>query len=176
MTGLTGVAAAAFAASAGKLFFLHVGNQKPNQFDNDNPVLVGMDGLKEFVSILYVLEKMQWTGHVEFDNHMLRTDTAPGKENARTLRRRFIELDVEAYRLAERAAHRLVENGELGALQDHLWNSHHEVAELLQKGDPKSVLALNVYYTQVNHEPQEIGRLDLLVDRLMLGMDHETAD
>lgn len=58
MTGLSAVAAAGFAASMGKLFFLHVGNQKPNQFDNDNPVLIGMDGLKEFVSILYILNTM----------------------------------------------------------------------------------------------------------------------
>ena len=95
MTGLTGVAAAAFAVSMNKLFFLHIGNQKPNQFDNDNPVLIGMDGIKEFISILFVLEKMGWEGHVEYDNHILRTDTAPGKSNAISRRRAFIELNVE---------------------------------------------------------------------------------
>lgn len=169
MTGLTGVAAAAFAASAGKLFFLHVGNQKPDQFDNDNPVLVGMDGVKEFISVLYVLERMEWEGHVEFDNHMLRTDTAPGADNARTLRRRFIELDVEAYRLAESVAHRLAGNTELGRIQDRLWNSHRDVARLLDRGDPEKIASLRVDYDQVNGETLDIGGLDLLADRLMLG-------
>jgi xylose isomerase len=173
MTGLTGVAAAAFAASAGKLFFLHVGNQKPDQFDNDNPVLVGMDGVKEFISVLYVLEKMGWRGHVEFDNHMLRTDAAPGGGNARDLRRRFIELDVEAYRLAEDVARRLAEHREINALQDRLWGSHPEVAALLARGDPGEIAALGIDYRQVNQEPLDIGRLDLLVDRVLLGAGGE---
>ncbi len=170
MTGLTGVAAAAFAASLEKLFFLHVGNQKPNQFDNDNPVLVGMDGLKEFISILYVLDKMGWEGHVEFDNHMLRTDTAPGKDNRIKLRKDYIELDVEAYRIAEDKANMLADDGEINSLQDMLFSSHLEIADILESGDPEKIAHTDVDYNSVNEEALQIGGLDMVVNKKILGL------
>lgn len=170
MTGLTGVAAAAMAAHYGKLFFLHIGNQKPNQFDNDNPVLVGMDGLKEFISILYVLNKMGWNGHVEFDNHILRTDTAPGEKNAVQLRKEFIELNVDAYRTAEARAQDIARDSEINGLQDELWNSFSECAEILITGDPKKISAEKVDYKSVNETALRIGELDMRVNKKLLGM------
>jgi xylose isomerase len=170
MTGLTGVQAACFAASQNKLFFLHVGNQKPNQFDNDNPVLIGIDGLKEFISILYALSKMGWDGHIEYDNHMLRTDTASGEENAVTLRRRFIELDVESYRMAEEKANRLEADKGIIGLQEKLWNSHADMAKILKSGDFEKIAAAKVDYNSVNREALGIGNLDMLVNRKLLGL------
>lgn len=170
MTGLTGVGAAAFAATLGKLFFLHVGNQKPNQFDNDNPVLVGMDGLKEFISILYVLDKMGWEGHVEFDNHMLRTDTAPGKDNRIKLREDYVELDVEAYRIAEDKANLLADDGEINSLQNRLFNSHLEIADILESGDPEKIAHAHVDYNSANEEALQIGGLDMVVNKKILGL------
>jgi xylose isomerase len=169
MTGLTGVAAAAFAASMGKLFFLHIGNQKPNQFDNDNPVLVGMDGIKEFISILYVLHRMGWKGYVEYDNHMLRTDTAPGAGNAVALRRKFIELDVEAYRLAEETADRLAEDAEIDARQRALWDGNTDIARVLASADIDAIDAAKVDYEKVNGTPIDLGALDMLVNKKLLG-------
>ncbi len=49
MTNLSAINAIAMAINAGKLYFIHLGNQKPGQFDNDNPVMTGMDGVKEFI-------------------------------------------------------------------------------------------------------------------------------
>jgi xylose isomerase len=170
MTGLTGVGAAALAASFGKLFFLHIGNQKPNQFDNDNPVLVGMDGLKEFISILYILTKMGWNGHVEFDNHILRTDTAPGRENGINLRREYIRLNVEAYKIAEDRANRLAADKEIDTLQDSLWNHHTDVADILVKGNIETIAATTVDYDAVNEEALKIGSLDMVVNRKILGL------
>jgi xylose isomerase len=170
MTGLTGVAAAAFAASMGKLFFLHVGNQKPDQFDNDNPVMIGMDGIKEFISVLWVLDKMGWDGHVEYDNHMLRTDTAPGSRNGRELRQRFIKLNVDSFRLAEKKARQLGENADIAALQKTLWNGHQHVARALDSGSIDSLSSLKIDYDGVNGEPVEIGQLDMMVNRALLGM------
>ncbi len=170
MTGLTGVAAAAMAAHFGKLFFLHIGNQKPNQFDNDNPVLVGMDGIKEFISILYVLNKMGWQGHVEFDNHILRTDTAPGTQNALKLRGEFIQLNVDAYRTAEEKANELAEDGSINALQDTLWNSHPEIADILSSGDPNKITQAKVDYSSVNEEALSLGKLDMRVNKKLLGL------
>jgi xylose isomerase len=57
MTGLTSTGSVAFALSMGKFFFLHMGNQKPNQFDNDNPPLIGMDGVKELISVIYLINR-----------------------------------------------------------------------------------------------------------------------
>lgn len=170
MTGLTGVAAAAMAVSFGKLFFLHIGNQKPNQFDNDNPVLVGMDGLKEFISILYVLEKMGWQGHVEFDNHILRTDTAPGEANKTKIRREFIELNVDAYRTAESRAIKLAEDDEINSIQDKLWNSHQEIADILKNGDLDKISSAGVDYNSVNEEALKLGSLDMLVNKKIMGI------
>lgn len=171
MTGLTGVAAAAMAAHFGKLFFLHIGNQKPNQFDNDNPVLIGIDGVKEFVSILFVLKRMGWRGYVEFDNHVLRTDTAPGAGNAVTVRKEFIELDVDAYRTAERKANSMAEDPDISRLQGRLWDSFPEIARILKTGDLKKIADAEVDYEAVNREAVSIGKLDLLVNKKLFGLE-----
>jgi len=170
MTGLSAVAAAGFAASMGKLFFLHVGNQKPNQFDNDNPVLVGMDGLKEFVSVLYILNKMNWDGYLEFDNHILRTDAVPGKKNAIALRRKFIELNIDAVRAAENKANQLADDSDINKIQDRLWNSHQSVEKILQSGDLQVIEKAVVDYKAVNEEPLELGLLDLMVNKKIMGL------
>lgn len=170
MTGLTAVAAVGYALNSGKLFFLHVGNQKPNQFDNDVPPLIGVDGLKEFVSILVLLINAEWPGYVEFDNHMLRTDTAPGKENRIALRRKFIELDVESYRLAEKKAVAIATDKEIRKKQDMLLNLAPQVEEVLRTGDPQGIANLKVDYKDLVGTPLSIGDLDLLVDRRIFGM------
>ena len=170
MTGLTSIAAISFAASMGKLFFLHAGNQKPNEFDNDNPVLIGMDGLKEFISILFVLGKIGWNSHVEFDNHMLRTDAAPGKKNIKKLRRNFIELTVESYRTAEKKANALLDNIELSNLQNSLWNKSKDIENLLKRRDFNEILKTRLNYNGINEEPIEIGKLDLTFTKSILGM------
>jgi xylose isomerase len=169
MTGLSAVGAIGLAVAMNKLFFLHVGNQKPNQFDNDNPPMIGMDGLKEFVSILYLLARADWKGYVEFDNHMLRTDTAPGAENKVALRRKFIELDVSSYRLAEKKAVALAEDKEIGAAQDKLWNAAGDVAKTLASGDLATIAALKIDYDAVARAPIRIGELDHLVNRKIFG-------
>ncbi len=81
-----------------------------------------MDGLKETVAALWLLERMGWQGHVEFDNHVLRTDTAPGRENAVRIRMDFIRQNVENYRMAERKAQALAADPELAKLQAALWD------------------------------------------------------
>ena len=104
------------AVQAKKLFFLHVGNQKPGQFDNDLPMLVGMDGIKEMVAMLWLLDRMGWQGHAEFDNHILRADTAPGKENSTRIRMDFIRQNIENYRMAEKKAHDLAADPDLNKM------------------------------------------------------------
>ncbi|MGO9309009.1 MAG: TIM barrel protein, partial [Spirochaetia bacterium] len=121
MTGLTAEVAVAMAVQAKKLFFLHVGNQKPGQFDNDLPMLVGMDGIKEMVAVLWLLDRMDWQGHIEYDNHILRTDTAPGRENSTRIRMDFIRQNVENYRMAEKKAHDLAADPDLAKMMAALW-------------------------------------------------------
>ncbi len=170
MTGLTSIAAVAFAASMGKLFFIHAGNQKPDQYDNDNPVLVGIDGVKEFISIIYLLYKLEWKGYVEFDNHMLRTDTAPGPKNKIALRRKYIELVVDAYRVAEKKAMELVKDRAIAEEQGKLWDSHSDIAGILSSRDTEKILRTKIDYTAVCQEPITIGKLDMLVNKTLLGV------
>jgi xylose isomerase len=170
MAGLTSVTAVGFALSMKKLFFLHLGNQKPDQFDNDNPPLIGMDGLKELVSILWLLNKYRWEGLVEFDNHMLRTDAAPGEKNRIALRHEYVELAVDAYRTLEAKANDLLKDRKIAAAQEKLWDSHETIASVLSSGDTEKIASIKVDYDAVVREPLRIGDLDLKVDRRIFGM------
>ncbi|MEN3186641.1 MAG: hypothetical protein ABDK94_08720 [Atribacterota bacterium] len=170
MTGLTSIGAVAFALSMNKLFFLHVGNQKPNQFDNDNPPLVGMDGMKEFISILYLLNRWNWDGVVEFDNHMLRTDAVPGTEEELTVRREYIKLVVDLYRLAEKKALTLVNDPLLSSLQERLWHRYQDIEDILQSAQLSELLSTRVDVDAVLLEKSRIGQLDFVANERLLGM------
>ncbi|HTO22206.1 MAG TPA: TIM barrel protein [Spirochaetia bacterium] len=170
MTGLTAEVAVAMAVHAKKLPFLHVGNQKPNQFDNDLPILVGMDGVKEMVATLWLLDRMEWQGHIEYDNHILRSDCAPGKENATRIRMDFIRQNVENYRMAEKKAHDIGADPELNKMMAALWDKEPALARTLQKGDTAEILAARTDYDKVNGTGLQIARLDQLATRRLMGM------
>ena len=170
MTNLSAEVAVAMAVHAQKMFFLHVGNQKPGQFDNDLPMLTGMDGLKEMVAVLWLLDRMNWPGHVEFDNHILRTDTAPGKDNSTRIRMDFIRLNVENFRMAEKKARDLGADPELAKMMSALWDKEPGIAKTLAQGDPAEMLKTNVDYDKVNGTGLQISRLDQMVNRRIFGM------
>jgi xylose isomerase len=170
MTNLSAEVAVALAASAQKLFFLHMGNQKPGQFDNDLPTLVGMDGIKEMVAVLWLLERIGWQGHVEFDNHILRTDTAPGKENSARIRMDFIRQNVENFRMAERKAKEIAADPEVAKLMAGLWEKEPALAKTLSQSDTTEIMKASVDYDRVNGTAIQIARLDQLVTRKLLGM------
>ncbi len=170
MTNLSATVAAGIAAHAGKLFFLHVGNQKPGQFDNDFPVLSGMDGVKEFVALIWLLEKVGWQGHVEFDNHILRADGAPGKDNSSRLRMDFIRQNVESFRMAEKKAHELAADQDLNKLMSALWDKEPALAKMLTQADFAAILKASVDYGKVNAAALQIGRLDAMVNKKLLGI------
>jgi xylose isomerase len=170
MTGLTAEVAVAMAVQAQKLFFLHVGNQKPGQFDNDLPMLVGMDGIKEMVATLWLLDRMNWQGYLEFDNHILRTDTAPGKENSARIRMDFIRQNVENCRMAEKKAHDLATDPDLNKMMAALWEKEPGIAKVLAKGETAEILKTSVDYDKVNGTGLQIARLDQLATRRLMGM------
>jgi|YNPBryunderm2012_1023409.scaffolds.fasta_scaffold01653_8 xylose isomerase len=169
MTGLTSIGSVAFALSMGKLFFLHVGNQKPNQFDNDNPPLIGMDGIKELISVIYLINRWGWDGVVEFDNHMLRTDATPGTQHKIEVRREYISLTVDAYRLAERKAHAILADEVVRIAQEKLWRSDAKINEILERKDLEEIASARLDYRETLYEKIQIGYLDLLVNQKMLG-------
>ncbi|TFG61399.1 MAG: hypothetical protein E4H36_10515 [Spirochaetales bacterium] len=168
MTNLSPVAAVAFALSMNKLLFLHVGSQKAGQFDNDNPPLLGMDGLKELVSIFYILNKYDWKGYIEFDNHMFRTDAAPGEKNRIKLREKYIELCVDAYRLAEAKAFKLASDKTIASKLVKIWKEDKNLDAILAKGDTAKIQSLAINYKAVVEEASAIGELDLLVNKKIL--------
>jgi xylose isomerase len=153
-----------------KLFFIHVGAQKPGQFDNDNPPTIGMDGLKEMISIIYIINKYGWEGYIEFDNHMLRTDTLPGDGDKIETRKKYIALAVEAYRMVETKAIQLVKDEEIAAKQVSVWKDDTGLEALLSSGDTGKIAAAKIDYTSVVSDPIEIGELDLTVNKKLLGL------
>ncbi len=169
MTGLSASAAAGFTASLGKLFFLHFGNQKPGQFDNDNPPLIGMDGIKETVGVFWILDQLKWNGHVEFDCHVLRTDCAPGKTNAIDLRKDFIRMCVEALRMTENVADSIMKDSKISKMQAKLWDASPALANILSDGDIEAIRKAKIDIEKVVKTPIGIGRLDLAVNKKMFG-------
>jgi hypothetical protein len=170
MTNLSAEVAVAMAIHAQKMPFIHLGNQKPGQFDNDFPMLTGMDGIKEMVAVLWLLDRMSWQGHAEFDNHVLRTDTAPGKENSARVRMDFIRQNVENFRMAEKKARELGADADLNKTMAGLWDREPGIAKVLTQGDPAEMQKTPVDYDKVNGTALQIGRLDQMVNKRLLGM------
>jgi xylose isomerase len=170
MTNLSAINAIGMAVNAGKLPFIHLGNQKPGQFDNDSPVMTGMDGVKEIIGVLWMLEKLGWNGHIEFDNHVLRTDAAPGKENGVAIRKAFIKHNVESYRLAEKKASQLAGNAALNALHAAICDKPSPNLKALESYDLKALQAAKIDYKKLNETPVNIGALDFEVNKALLGM------
>jgi xylose isomerase len=170
MTNLSAINAIAMAVHAGKLPFFHMGNQKPGQFDNDSPVLTGMDGLKETIGVLWMLEKANWKGYIEFDNHMLRTDAAPGKQNTESLRMEFIEHNVASLRLAETKAAQLAANPALNQLHAAICDKPSPLSMALAKYDFESLAAAKIDYKKLNETSARVAALDFEFNKAILGV------
>jgi len=169
MTNLSASNAAAMAIHAGKLPFLHIGNQKAGQFDNDSPTLTGMDGLKEMVGLGWILEKLDWKGHIEFDNHVLRTDAAPGKENAIQVRKNFIKFNVEAWRLVEKKAEQLAGNKDLDKARVVVLGKTSPIEKALDSYDLKAIQAAKIDYKKVNEVVTSNADIDMAFNKAILG-------
>jgi hypothetical protein len=113
---------------------------------------------------------MDWQGHIEYDNHILRTDTAPGKENSTRIRMDFIRQNVENYRMAEKKAHDIAADPELAKMMAALWDREPGMAKILSKGETAEILAAAPDYDKVNGTGLQIARLDQLATRRLLGM------
>jgi len=170
MTNLSATNAAGIAIHAGKMPFLHVGNQKPGQFDNDSPILTGMDGLKEMISVLWMLDILDWKGHIEFDNHVLRSDAAPGEKNAMQVRKDFIKFNVDSYRLAEKKAQELAENKHLQKLRSELLDKTSSVDKALASYDLKTLNETIIDYKRVNETVISNANIDYEFNKALLGM------
>jgi xylose isomerase len=170
MTNLSAINAIAMAINAGKLPFIHLGNQKPGQFDNDNPTMTGMDGVKEIIGVLWMMKKLNWNGHIEYDNHVLRTDTAPGKENAITIRKEFIKHNVESYRLAETKADQLAENATLNKLFSEICDKQSSLIQALENYDFDTINKTIIDYDKLNKTPVKIAQLDYELNKALLGL------
>jgi hypothetical protein len=170
MTNLSASNAAAMAINAGKLPFLHVGNQKAGQFDNDSPVLTGMDGLKEMVGLVWILEKLDWKGHIEFDNHVLRTDAAPGEKNKIQVRKDFVQFNVDSWRLAEKKAEQLAANKDLDKIRATVIGKTSPITKALDSYDLKAIQAAKLDYQKLVETPTSNANIDHAFNKALLGM------
>jgi xylose isomerase len=170
MTNLSACNAAAMAINAGKLPFLHVGNQKAGQFDNDFPVLTGMDGLKEMIGLIWILEKLDWKGPIEFDNHTLRTDAAPGAANKIQIRKDFLKFNVESYRMAEKKAEQLAANKDLDKVRAAVLGKSSPLARSLESYDIKALQDARIDYKKVNETATSNANIDFAFNKKILGL------
>jgi xylose isomerase len=170
MTLLSPFVALALAIHRRKLFFVHLGNQKPGQFDNDSPTMIGMSGVKETVGMFWLLDKLGWQGHFEFDNHILRSDTAPGKENATKIRMDFIRYNVENVRMAEKKAQVIKDDKEIRKAQEAIWEGAVHLARMLSQGDTQGLLDQQIDVAKVDARAVDITGLDTVVNRRLLGL------
>jgi hypothetical protein len=113
---------------------------------------------------------MEWPGHIEYDNHILRVDTAPGKENSTRIRMDFIRQNVENYRMAEKKAHDIAADPDLNKMMSALWDREPAMAKILSKGDSAEILAAKLDYDKVNGTGLQVARLDQLATRRLMGM------
>lgn len=170
MTNLSATNAAGMAVHAGKLPFLHVGNQKSGQFDNDSPILTGMDGLKEMISVLWILEILDWKGYIEFDNHVLRTDAGPGQANSIQVRKDFVKFNVDSYRLAEKKAEQLAANVELQKMRSAVLDKTSPVSQALSSFDLNALNSTKIDYTKVNETVVSNASIDYAFNKALLGL------
>lgn len=111
------------AVEAGKLFFLHLGNQIDGQFDNDFPPLIGPTNLKRTIAMFLYLAEVGWNGTVEYDCHPMRSDGAPGSQNAQDTRWEFMKLCVEMTSLVESIiVPRILDDPRVAEARDKVWN------------------------------------------------------
>jgi len=104
---------------------------------------------------------------VEFDNHMLRTDATPGTQHKIEVRREYISLTVDAYRLAERKAHAILADEVVRIAQEKLWILMRRSTKCWNGKILKKLPRLDDQETL--YEKIQIGYLDLLVNQKMLG-------
>lgn len=55
-------------------------------------------------------------------------------------------------------------------MQEKLWDSHQSIAQLLSKGSVQALEEASVDYRAVNEEPISLGRLDLTVNKIIMGL------
>ncbi len=67
-------------------------------------------------------------------------------------------------------ANKLADDSDVNRIQDRLWNSHRSVEKILQGGDLQAIEKAAVDYTAVNEEPLELGMLDLMVNKKIMGL------
>jgi xylose isomerase len=170
MTMLSALGALNIAYHAGKLDFFHIGGQKPGQFDNDHITMFGMAGLKETIAMFWFLGSVGSQCEIEFDNHVLRTDCAPGDKLGWQIREDFIRLNVSAVRMAEEVAIRLLTDPALTGMQSALWDQYPSIAEVLSSGNLDAIMAIPTSYDDANGTPVQIARLDQQANAVILGL------
>jgi hypothetical protein len=129
-----------------------------------------MDGLKEMVGLVWILEKLGWKGHIEFDNHVLRTDAAPGEKNRIQVRKDFIKHNVASWRLAESKAEQLAANKDLDAIRAKALGKVAPIAKALETFDLKAIQEAKIDYTKLNETPVTNAAIDFAFNKALLGM------
>ena len=77
---------------------------------------------------------------------------------------------MEAYRTVEKKAIQLVRENAIAERQAFVWKDDAGLEGLLSSGDIEKIAAARVDYGSTVSAPLEIGELDLLVNKKLLGL------
>lgn len=165
MAGLNPYHEFAQAIEAGKLFELHLNDQKPLRYDQD--LAFGSADLKECFFIVKLMVDEKFAGIKAFDCHTYRTEDEAGVWD-------FVERNMRTYKILEEKAYEVKANRDVSALLDEIQAGDKAFDKLYKRFSAAAVKKLKA----IKFDPDKLARgrrlayekLDQILTELLLGV------
>ncbi len=165
MAGLNPYHEFAQALEAGKLFELHLNDQKPLRYDQD--LAFGSADLKECFFIVKLMVDEKFAGIKAFDCHPYRTEDEDGVWD-------FVERNMRTYKILEEKAYEAKANRDLASLLEEIQAGDKAYDGLFRRFSPAAAKKLKA----IPFDPDKLARgrklayekLDQILTELLLGV------
>ncbi len=165
MAGLNPYHEFAQAIEAGKLFELHLNDQKPVRYDQD--LAFGSADLKECFFIVKLMVDQKFDGIKAFDCHPYRTEDEDGVWD-------FVERNMRTYKILEEKVHEVKQNRAVCALLEEIQADDKDFDGLYRRFTPAAARKLK----GIRFDPDRLARgrklayekLDQILTELLLGV------
>lgn len=165
MAGLNPYHEFAQALEAGKLFELHLNDQKPLRYDQD--LAFGSADLKECFFIVKLLVDHKFAGTKAFDCHPYRTEDEEGVWD-------FVDRNMRTYKILEEKAYEVNAHREVREILDELHAGEKDYDGLYRKFSPEAAKRIKA----LKLDPARLAggrrlayeRLDQILTELLLGV------
>ncbi|MBN1490333.1 MAG: xylose isomerase [Phycisphaerae bacterium] len=153
------------ALEAGKLFELHLNDQKPVRYDQD--LTFGSASLKESFFIVKLMVDHKFAGIKAFDAHAYRSEDIDGVWD-------FVERNMRTYKILEEKAYEARANRDLSALLEEIQAGNKAYEKLFTKYSPAAVRKLKA----LKFDPDKMAtgrrlayeKLDQILTEILLGI------